>query len=82
MTIRNELVREKTNNLEFRPGPTQTGLCSHRSWLEARNFGFKNKKDCTTRAAKTKALCSAPLFSPKHFVGFLMQWLKLFILSD
>ena len=26
----NEHVREKTNNLGFRPGPTLTGLCSHR----------------------------------------------------
>ena len=30
-----EPVHEKTNNLGFRPGPTQTGLCSHRSRLEA-----------------------------------------------
>ena len=36
-----EPVREKTNNLEFRPGPTQTGLYTHRRWLEARNFGFR-----------------------------------------
>ena len=27
---------EKTGLLRgFRPGPTQTGLCSHRRWLEA-----------------------------------------------
>ena len=31
----NEPVREKTNNLGFRPGPTQTRLYSHRSRLEA-----------------------------------------------
>ena len=30
-----EPVREKTNNLGFRPGLTQTGLYSHRRWLEA-----------------------------------------------
>ena len=30
-----EPVREKTNNLVFRPGLTQTGLYSHRSRLEA-----------------------------------------------
>ena len=30
-----EPVHEKTNNLGFRPGPTQTGLYSHRSRLEA-----------------------------------------------
>ena len=30
-----EPVHEKTNNLGFRPGLTQTGLYSHRRWLEA-----------------------------------------------
>ena len=26
---------EKTGLRGFRPGPTQTGLCNHRRWLEA-----------------------------------------------
>ena len=39
--IHNEPVREKTNNLGFRPGLTQTGLYSHRTLLEAGNFVFK-----------------------------------------
>ena len=30
-----EPVHDKTNNLGFRPGPTQTGLYKHRRWLEA-----------------------------------------------
>ena len=30
-----ELRREKTGLRDFRPGPTQTGLGSHRKWLEA-----------------------------------------------
>ena len=30
-----DLLREKTNNLGFRPGLTQTGLYSHRSRVEA-----------------------------------------------
>ena len=34
---------------------TQTGLYSLR-WLEALNFGFKKKRDCTIYLAKTKAL--------------------------
>ena len=42
----------------FRPGPTQTGLCSHRRWLEAWNFGFRKKRNCTIHVAKTKALIS------------------------
>ena len=35
MSFQNEPLREKTNNLGFRPGLTQTGLYSHRRWLEA-----------------------------------------------
>ena len=31
---------KKNNNLGFRPGPTPTVLYSHRSRLEALNFGF------------------------------------------
>ena len=54
----NEPVREKTNNLDFRPGPTQTGLYSHRRWLEAGNFGFRKQMNCTIRVAITKALIS------------------------
>ena len=54
----NEHVHEKTNNLGFRPGPTQTGLYSHRGWLEAGNFGFRKLRYCTIRVAKTKALIS------------------------
>ena len=42
----------------FRPGPTQTSLYSHRSRLEAGNFGFKKKRNCTIRVAKTKMLIS------------------------
>ena len=42
----------------FRPGRTQTGLYSHRRWLEAGNFGFRKKKICTIQVVKTKALIS------------------------
>ena len=48
-------LNEKSNNFNFQPGPTQTGLYSHRSRIEASNFGFK-KKDYTVCVAKTKAL--------------------------
>ena len=43
MIIINEPVHEKTNNLGFRPGPTQTWLYRHRRWLEAGNFGLRVK---------------------------------------
>ena len=49
---------EKTGLRGFRPGPTQTGLYSYRRWLEASNFGFRKKRDCTIRIAKTKAQIS------------------------
>ena len=32
---------EKSGLRGFRPGPTQTGLYSHRRWLEACNFVFR-----------------------------------------
>ena len=50
--------REKTNNLGFRTGPTQTELYKHRRWLEAGNFGFSKQRNCTKCLAKTKALIS------------------------
>ena len=42
----------------FRTGLTQTDLCKHSRQLKAWNFGFKKKRNCTFRVAKTKALIS------------------------
>ena len=58
-----ELCHDKTCLRGFRPGPTQIGLYSHRIWLEARNFGFRKRWDCTISVRKTKALisCTADL---------------------
>ena len=53
-----EPQREKTCLRAFRSGPTQTRLYIHRRWLEAGNFGFRKKSDCTIYVAKTKALIS------------------------
>ena len=50
--------REKIGLRGFRPVPTQTGLGNHWRWLEAWNFGFKKKRDCTICVAKTKTLIS------------------------
>ena len=44
------LRHEKTGLRGFRPGLTQTVLCSYRRWLEARNLGCR-KRDCTIRMA-------------------------------
>ena len=49
---------EKTGLQGFWPGLTQTRLYSHRRWLEAWNFRFRKKRDCTICVAKTKALIS------------------------
>ena len=56
--VLNEPSREKTDNLRFRTGQTQTGLYSHRRRLEASNFGYKRKRECTISVAKTKAQIS------------------------
>ena len=48
----------KNQQCGFQTGSTQTKLYKHRSWLEALNFGFRKKSNCTIRVAKTKALIS------------------------
>ena len=53
-----ELRCKKTCPWGFQPGPTQTELQKHRRWLEAGNFEFNKKRDCTIHVAKTKALIS------------------------
>ena len=51
--------QENTSLQDFQPGPTQTGLYSHRIWFEAWNFGFRKWMDCTIFVAKTKVLISS-----------------------
>ena len=51
-----ETSREKTNNMSFPLGRTQTSLYSHRSRLGALNTGSKKKRDCNICVAKTKTL--------------------------
>ena len=62
-------------------GSTQTELYIHRRSLEARNLGFRKKRNCTNRAATVNALINfagtAPLFSHTQIVGFLMRRLIL-----
>ena len=58
MPMHYEPLREKINNLGFRPGLTQISLYSHKSRLEALDFGFKKKRDFSIHVAKTKALIS------------------------
>ena len=58
----------------FRPGPTQTGLYSHRRWLETWNFGFRKQRYCTIQVAKTK-LISVFVFATCKKNVFLTSWL-------
>ena len=66
---------EKTGLRDFRPGPTQTRLYSHRRWLEAWNFGFRKWRDCTIRVAKTKALISLAV-TAKLICAFVFAYAK------
>ena len=53
-SVKFEPRRQKTGLRGFRPGPTQTGLYSHRRWLEAWNFVFRKGSDCTIRCSENK----------------------------
>ena len=56
-----KLGGEKIRLRGFLQGQVQSGLCSHRRWLEARNFGFKKDRDCTIFGANPKALISCAI---------------------
>ena len=71
----NEPRSEKTGLRGFRPGPTQTGLYSHRIWLEALNFGFRKQRDCTIYVTKTKALISFAV-TAKLICVFVFAYVK------
>ena len=77
----------KTGLRGFRPGLTQTRLYNYIKWLEARNFGFRKKRDCTIRVTKTKTLISFAVtaklicvfvFAYMQKAGFLMTRLICF----
>ena len=59
----------------FRPGLIQTRLYSHRRWLEALNFGFRYKRNCTAHVAKTKALISFAV-TAKLICVFVLAYAK------
>ena len=73
---------EKTRLRGFQPGPTLTGLCSHRTWLKTWNFVFRKQRNFTSYVAKTKALISFAVtaklicvfvFAYMQKAGFLMM---------
>ena len=79
--MQNELRCLKTGLKGLQPGLTQTGLFNHRRRLEAGNFGFRKKRNCTIHEVKTRTLISfavaAKLICAFVFVsgekpGFLM----------
>ena len=67
---------EKTGLRGFRPGPTQTGLYNYRRWLEAWNFVYRKKRDCTIYVAKTKALISFAV-TAKLICVFVFAYAKI-----
>ena len=52
--IANEPRHEKTCLRSLRSGKTQTGLRSHRNYVEAWNFGYRNWRYYTIHAANNK----------------------------
>ena len=67
---------------------TQSGLYSHRRWLNAWNSGFRKYRDCTIYVAKTRALSSCAVSAQlicalvfpyaKLKASFLLMQLKLY----
>ena len=72
---------EKSGLWRFRPGPTQTSLYSHRKRLEAGNFGFRKKRNCTIRVVKTKALISFAV-TAKLICAFVFAYAKILFAHD
>ena len=60
----------------FRPGSTQTGLDNHKRKLGTRNSGFRKKRDCTIRVAKTKTLISFAV-TAKLICVFVFAYAKI-----
>ena len=50
-------------------------LYSHRRWLEAGNFGFRKKRDCSIYVVKKKALISCG-FTAQLICGFVFAYAK------
>ena len=70
-----KLRRETTCLRGFRPGLPQTGLYNNRRCLEALNFRFRKKRDCTIYVAKTKALISCAV-TAQLICGFVLAYAK------
>ena len=77
----NEPRCEKTGLRGFRPGPTQSGLYSHRRQLEAWNLGYRKQRDCIIHVAKTKALISF-MVSTKLICVFVFAFAKSWFSHD
>ena len=68
--------RQKTSLRDFRPGPTQTGLCNDRRWLEAYNLRFRKKSDYSIQVAKTKTQISFAV-TAKLICVFVFAYAKI-----
>ena len=48
-----EPVHEQNNNFSFRQGPTQTGLCSYRIWLEVESLDLESRRTITAQVLQS-----------------------------
>ena len=76
-----EPQHEKMGLLGFWPGLTQTSLYSQRNRLKAWNFGFRKKRNCIIRVAKTKALISFAA-TAKLICAFVFAYTKCWFSND
>ena len=60
----------------FWSGLIQTSLCSHRRMIEAWNFRFKKKRDCTIHVVKTKVLISC-VVTAQLICAFVFAWAEI-----
>ena len=66
---------QETSLQDIRPSQTQTGLHSHSRWLEASNFGFRKKRDCSIYIVRTEALISCA-FAAQLICDFVFAYAK------
>ena len=64
------------------PNRSDTELFKHRRWLEAGNFGFGKKRNCTNHVVKTKMLISFAV-SEKLLISFTVSAkLTIFVFAN
>ena len=78
LSVRKPTIWVENQQFGFQQGLTQTGLYSHKRFLEAGNFGLRKKRNCTIRVAKTKALISFAV-TAKLICAFVFRLCRLLV---